>query len=478
MKKLLALIFLSIVVFASAFKFDTQSVSNTSNETPKKELKIATFNVENLFDGQNNGNEYSDFKIGKSNWSNEKYLRKLDRLSSLLKELDADIIGLQEIENMQVLSNLAKKSGYKYYEFSKSKNSPFGVGVLSKIKIKNKEIYRVPNVKTRDILRVDFAVSGGEFSVFINHFPAAKNPLNERKAAARVLRNASKDVKNAILLGDFNTDFGSRSLLNEIINDGFIDLWSTISRVKRSSHIANRAIDHILLSESFFQNSYKKDSFKVFLSSKFYDRKNSISDHYPIYFTLNLSFDKGVQNIQTKSNLTQNSSEKSQLNSKANSTLNLSEIYGKSVTSPTLINSAVVTYKDKYGFSIAQSDGRGVYVFDRYSELGVGNMVDLVVYETDFYKNNFQISDFKITKIYDKVVDIAPYTLSQNKLAKARHGDVISSISGDVKDGKFSTKFGEVSIYGIKKKVQNGKNQTFKNAFVTVYKGQKEIVVR
>ena len=36
------------------------------------ELKIATFNAQNLFDAKNDGSEYSDFVVGKSEWRAKK----------------------------------------------------------------------------------------------------------------------------------------------------------------------------------------------------------------------------------------------------------------------------------------------------------------------------------------------------------------------------------------------------------------------
>ena len=74
------------------------------------ELKIATFNVENLFDATIQGTEYSDFK---TNWNNAKFRAKLKNISNVIKDLNADIIALQEIENKGVLNELAKESGYK-----------------------------------------------------------------------------------------------------------------------------------------------------------------------------------------------------------------------------------------------------------------------------------------------------------------------------------------------------------------------------
>ena len=61
------------------------------------ELKIATYNVENLFDDKIQGSEYKDFKNG--SWGAKQYSHKLNQIATVLLDLDADIIALQEIEN-------------------------------------------------------------------------------------------------------------------------------------------------------------------------------------------------------------------------------------------------------------------------------------------------------------------------------------------------------------------------------------------
>ena len=63
------------------------------------ELKIATFNVQNLLDAKNDGSEYKDLVVGKSEWNEKKASAKFKAVSAKIKELNADIIALQEIEN-------------------------------------------------------------------------------------------------------------------------------------------------------------------------------------------------------------------------------------------------------------------------------------------------------------------------------------------------------------------------------------------
>ena len=118
--------------------------------------------------------EYKDFVVGKSEWNEKKASAKFKTVSAKIKELNADIIALQEIENEQILKELMKEASYKYFAFSNSKNGPVGLAVLSRVKPEKTRIFSVPNVKTRDILRLDFEVNGQKFSLLnflVLHLP-------------------------------------------------------------------------------------------------------------------------------------------------------------------------------------------------------------------------------------------------------------------------------------------------------------------
>lgn len=430
------------------------------------ELKIANFNVENLFDGQNNGSEYPDFIIGKSNWNNEKYIKKLEKISFIIRDINADIVALEEVENKNVLENLAKKSGYEFYEFSKNKNSPFGVGIISKIKIQKSSFLRLKQIKSRDILKADFEFEGEKFSIFVNHFPAAKNPLRDRKIAARALETELKGVKNAIAIGDFNTDYGSKSLLNDIIRkQNFVDLWKFMPTNKRISHISGRAIDHVLLSSDFFDKKeleYKNSSFGVYkpgITSTVFGNKNRYSDHYPIFFTITNDI-KDFTGLNLK-------------------TVSLNELYEQgNIKKPVRLEKVAVIYKDKFGFVVAQ-DKQGIYVFEKNNDdIVVGSLIDLEVSGMEKYRNNLEINSYEIKKTYDKTVNIKDFMLLAKDLHKARSGDVIDKISGDVYNGYLKNKYQNIRIYSHNKKIPNGKNQTFENALFKIYKGEREIIVK
>ena len=64
---------------------------------------IASYNVENLFDLNNDETEYNEFKPNtKSNWNEKSFNVKLENLTKVINEVNADIIALQEIENRDV----------------------------------------------------------------------------------------------------------------------------------------------------------------------------------------------------------------------------------------------------------------------------------------------------------------------------------------------------------------------------------------
>lgn len=269
------------------------------------DLKIATYNVENLFDGVENGSEYKDFKALK--WGEERYQKKLNNIAKVLKRLNADIIALQEIENQSVLKALAKASGYEYFKFSGTQNAPVGLGLLSKIAFTKSDEIVIKNHKTRNILRLDFKLKDSEFSLFVLHFPAYNNGkgVAGQKAAARALKRAVAGVKNAIILGDFNANYSPNPKkfihgeLESLFKNGYVNLWDFIPPNQRFSHLGRtpRAIDHILLSKEFFSKNgsikFKQGSFGAVFADFLLDRSDC-------FFGVGLRLLKGAKNLACK----------------------------------------------------------------------------------------------------------------------------------------------------------------------------------
>ena len=108
-------------------------------ETGTEFLTIASWNVQNLFDGEDNGYEYDEFK-NSSGWNAEKYQGRLQSITAALQGesgIQADILALIEIENETVVRDLADESylGYGWSFFAGAADASVGLGVLSALPI-------------------------------------------------------------------------------------------------------------------------------------------------------------------------------------------------------------------------------------------------------------------------------------------------------------------------------------------------------
>ena len=429
MRVLVALIFLFSLLFSS-------------------ELKIATYNVENLFDDKISGSEYSDFKSNR--WNSAKYQQKLRKISRVLRELNADVVALNEIENENVIKELANLSGYKFYKFATLKGSPVGLGLLSRYRISDSEIYVVPDVKTRPILMSRVEFEGNNIEFFVAHFPAAKNPIKHRIAVANTMKKAVKNSKNGVILGDLNSNYGYKFLLNGL--DGWTNLWEFLPSYQRSSYKNGKsAIDHIILSKDLMGKNlrYKDGSFGVF-KANFID--DSYSDHYPLYATLSLQED--IKDVPSKL---------------------ISQI--KSVNSNRAKITGVVMYKDKNGYILADESRRGIYIFEKNPSLPLGTRVEAVVNRVEDYKGNIEITSLSYIAVdTDFKSDEGKYLLDKNDINSATSGDVIGDIILDIKGGFATISKNKFKIYSPNRHINDGK-MSVKRAVVWNYKGQKELII-
>lgn len=181
------------------------------------EVKIASYNVENLFDMNNDGTEYEEYiPNGDWGWNDEMYRTKLSHTATVIRGIGADIIGLQEIESETALKDLKAEINrqglyYPYYAFAKTRNSAVNIALLSRYPIQSALKHPVNySGKYRDILEAKINIDGTALRVFVNHWKSKSGPESERVACAKRLLLRLKELpKNEpfILLGDFNSHF-------------------------------------------------------------------------------------------------------------------------------------------------------------------------------------------------------------------------------------------------------------------------------
>lgn len=276
----------------------------------EKTLKIATYNVENLFDLQRSSHEYKEYiPYTKSNWNDINYKIKLKHIARVIKDINADIIGLQEIESVQALKDLRytlKRAGlyYQYYKIANLKNTTVKVAILSKIPfIYTHEIAVTSSYRYRNILEAKFTIDHEDLYILVNHWKSKAGPESRRIVSAKKLKKRVEELgiqKNIIALGDFNSDYeeykifkrkrkhndtngitGINHILGTInyqkksedvkVKPGeFYNLWYDTNMNERYSYIyrgKKEAMDSILISSSLLDNKgldYKKNSIQSF----------------------------------------------------------------------------------------------------------------------------------------------------------------------------------------------------------------------
>lgn len=221
---LLAVLFMNGCVFSGG---------KGANSTIKN-LTLMTWNVHNLFDGEDNGYEYNQF-LQSSGWSTEKYLGRINTFSAAINKIQPmpDIIMLQEIEHLKVLEDLALslQAGYSWIHFARNPGAAIGLGIISRIPLLDVKAHSITvngDTAPRPVLEVrlqpggfnaDNVLLGDNFSdesfvIFICHWKsklggdAATEKI--RRASVRVILRRIRELREhdsrtgIIVAGDLN----------------------------------------------------------------------------------------------------------------------------------------------------------------------------------------------------------------------------------------------------------------------------------
>ena len=262
-------------------------------------IRIATWNIENLREASGEG-------------KNPRYEQDYRRLGKYAKLLDANIVALQEIENEAALRRVFDPKLYKFFvstrEAKSRKHTAFAV--RQKIPVKrHRDLYSNPEKK--DTLRrgvdIEIIVNGRSIRLLSLHLKAlcSEDPLTGEGAVCKELASQISILQKWIhervgesmpfvVMGDFN-----RRLSGE--NDIF---WSEIDEgepagadlVRATEGLASKCwggrrsgyVDHIVyglevkqwaMAGSFGQLVYEEPG----------RMKNLLSDHCPIFITLDVS---------------------------------------------------------------------------------------------------------------------------------------------------------------------------------------------
>lgn len=299
---------------------------------------VAFYNLENFFDTVDDPvKNDNDFLPGSfKDWSEQRYLEKLENITSSISSIDQNsvpaIIGVAEIENKTVLTDLiyqpAFKRAYDFIHYDSPDKRGIDVALLY-----NRNIFTVlshekvrvvldanQNYTTRDILYVKGAFDRDDIvHFFVNHWPSrregTRKTMPKRIAAAQSLSSKTRNILQAdprakiVIMGDFN-DLPVSESITRYLKDEFYNLaFIPYSRKMGTVFAKGRWLmfDQIMISQGMMiAQGYKIKSSRLTVHYNkrllFYDKKRAIyrpnrsysgkkyhggfSDHLPVYVTM------------------------------------------------------------------------------------------------------------------------------------------------------------------------------------------------
>jgi endonuclease/exonuclease/phosphatase family metal-dependent hydrolase len=312
-------------------------------------LTIAFYNQENLFDTIDDpATEDSEFlPESKSQWTDERYKLKLNNMSKVIRALNADVVGLCEVENRKTTDDLAwycgtgaKSDAYGVVHFDSP--DPRGIDVALIYKKKSMTVlcaypirFLLPHTesnRTRDILYVKGELPNKSIMhIFVNHFPSRREGTAEssykRQYVAEQVRQRvdsllKKDKRaNILIMGDFNDEPGDSSMSvvlkaacteKEAQKTGLYNTMCPLKGMGLGSHQYRKEwsmLDQLIVSQSLLSESnkvgyepasatifkeewlleqnekYKGQPYRTYVGSKYL---GGYSDHLPVYLRLKL----------------------------------------------------------------------------------------------------------------------------------------------------------------------------------------------
>jgi hypothetical protein len=281
-------------------------------------ITLVSYNVENLFDMVDNGNEYDEYKPGQDNWNENTFQIKLNNIASVVAAVNADIAVLVEVENENTVHALCdvlrgKDRDYPFYAVGGQANHGSVMPVvLSKFPVLSEKSFGVggdASIHDRNMLQADIFLGRDTLAVFACHWPSKMHKESARLENARLLAQRLAELpkgKDYVVAGDFNEDYDEcetfhtmamddtrgETGLNQVLGtvtskplqfvaytqknglmkgaSGLFDAWLELPEAHRLSTMFKgrpQTPDHILLPASMFDAtgiSYLNHSFYAF----------------------------------------------------------------------------------------------------------------------------------------------------------------------------------------------------------------------
>ena len=459
-------------------------------------FKIATYNVENLFDLARDGTEYVEFVPGTARgWNDETFRLKIDRVARVIRDVGADVVALQEIETKRALLSLRDRlrdldRDYPHLAIADSKATSVKCAVLSRFPIVRKKEIPIAGDTSRNILKVTLAIDGRPLILFNNHWKSKSNEGFEsrRMAYALALKKEIDKLKEGtdyVLAGDFNANYNE---YHTFLNDP--DLNDTSGRTGINHVLAtlagSRLVDEAILtgqpaerlhynlwleideerrwSQVYAKNRNSPDA--LILPAELYDERgisyvdNSFDRFDPCYLFLGAEpyrwrMDYGAKDKHRGEGYSDHlplyalfstepfhfkAEDKGSSRWKEASVAGLYLSRTGTITGGYRLKECAVIYKHGNSAIIKQRDGRAIYVYKAGRSLEQGKKYDLTVKKLDNYHGLCEITAIDEIRETGAAGDLDSYLLGDDPgdLSRwDRQNEVVAAIEGIYREGYF-----------------------------------------
>ena len=284
-----------------------------TSATDKPEVRIAFYNVENLFDTEDDPHRLDEEFLPTSDkkWDNARYEDKIAKLAQVVAAMNyPEVLGVAEIENEAVLRKLIAhpdlaEAEYDLVHYDSPDVRGIDVALLyrrvSFTPVSSQTIpvtFEEDNYKSRDILLVSGTLGKdakyNTVHVLVNHWPSRRGGVSESEPRRRVAAQAARrtvdellqtdPLANIVLMGDFNDEPTNRSITDELQATGEVQkkspshLYNTVAALDAQGQGSYNfrgdwnMLDQIILSPGMVENDrdasdyhYRPESAAVFM---------------------------------------------------------------------------------------------------------------------------------------------------------------------------------------------------------------------
>jgi endonuclease/exonuclease/phosphatase family metal-dependent hydrolase len=490
-------------------------------------FKVASYNVENLFDLNNDAREYPEYiPFTGFKWDNVTYHKKIENIAKVLCDLDAHIVGLQEIESESALRDLINTvknnncRNYKYYAIVKdSKEIPIRPAIVSVFPILKKKDIKIPG-DFRDILRTDINIEGKNLTIFVNHWKSKRWPEKHRLIYAKKLMSEIKELKkhsDYMILGDFNSNYdefrtikynnklnntkgitGINHILKTVSGNMLIDkftileklqkfyhynLWLEIDKYERFSYLfrnKRETPDSIIISSQLFDEkniSYVDRSFGVFkpaylinnnVVNRWKRAKSGKAWHtgegYSDHLPIYAYFTDGPFKIRDDYPTSLNKT--------------ITEIYSN-YDGDAIIRNAVVIYENKNSCVIKRENDKAIYCYKCLDNFKLFNIYDLFVHRIKKFKGLPEITSANIIRVKGSTEDVNKFYIECNENTNFINNinDVCRKVEGIYKNNYLYMGKQKIKLYITKNiKLKNNSKLILEKVRIGFFK-EPEIIV-